>query len=185
MEQTFRNRASVPIFVLVSAACLVALLGSVALSLSGVVPGTINTARADVIDEYEEPPPPVPEPRPEPDPGGSDKPAPSGDSGSGSDSGSSYDYGTTYSAPAGGESGGKKGEGKSDQKQGKPARRAPAEVAVRLDPPAGGSSFFSAALGGMGWLLPGLMLLVLLTALIAKRFDRGSVEAPRVPRAGK
>lgn len=185
MEQTLRNRASVPTFVLVSVACLVALLGSFALSLSGVVPGSISTARADVIDEYEEPPPPVPEPRPEPNPGGSDKPSPSVDSGSGSDSGSSYDYGSAYSAPTGGESSGKKGKGKPDRKEAEPAQRAPAAVAVRLDPPSGDSSFLSAALGGMGWLLPSLMLIVLLTAVIAKRFDRPEVEAPRVPRARK
>lgn len=150
-----------------------------------MVPGSISNARADVIDEYEEPPPPVPEPRPEPNPGGSDKPSPSVDSGSGSDSGSSYDYGSAYSAPTGGESSGKKDKGKADRKQADPAPRAPAAVAVSLDPPSGDSSFLSAALGGMGWLLPSLMLLVLLATVIAKRYDQPKAKAPRVPRAGQ
>jgi hypothetical protein len=169
----------------VSATCLAALLASLAFSLSGLVPGSTGVASADVIDEYEEPPPPVPEPRPEPTPGGSDKPSPS--AGSDSGSGSSYDYGSAYSAPAptAGESSEKKDEGKANRKEIKPDSEAPAVVAVKLNPPSGDSSFLSATLGGVGWMLPGLMLLILSAAAIAKRLDRPKVETPRVPRSGQ
>ena len=153
---------------------------SLALGLVGLTSSSAllpDVARADVIDEYEEPPPPAPEPEPEPTPGG-DKPAPSGGSGSQSGSGGSYSYDSGYVAPAPvEEKGGKPKRG--DEKVSPEPREQPV---VALESSSDDSSFLSAAFGGVGWLLPGLMLAIAIGAVVWMRFDRLDSASPRAPR---
>lgn len=156
------------------------------IAFSGVAPAglgmsALDLARADVIDEYEEPPPPVPEPQPEPPTAGG-KPSPSGNSGSqsGSSGVSSYDSG--YVEPSAATS----SDGNAKPSKAKPAVAPdPAEkAAIELEPPSTDSSFLSAAFGGVGWLLPGLMIAIAIAAAVWMRVGRPDMGSPRATRSG-
>lgn len=140
----------------------------------------VGVARADVIDEYTEPPPPTPEPTPNPSPSDGGKPSNAGGgSGSQADSGVSYSYDTssTASAPAA------PNAAKSKKSEKTVAPRASAAAAIALEPAAADSTFLSAAFGGVGWLLPTLLILIAVGAAVWTRLNRPKVRSSRVPRA--
>lgn len=156
------------------------LAGLFALGSAGGTFLPAGVARADVIDEYSEPPPPTPEPTPNPSPSGGGKPSDAGSgSGSQADSGVSYSYdsSSTASAPAASNA------AKSKKSQKTVAPRASEAAAIALEPAAANSSFLSAAFGGVGWVLPTLMILIAIGAAVWTRLNRPKVRSSRVSRA--
>ena len=151
-------------------------------------PLSSGVARADVIDEYEEPPPPTPQPEPQPSPGGGGgggggKPS---SGGSGSDSGTSYSYSSDSSTTG---SSADASAGKKKDKADKPERVAPEaerRASVALHEPSN-DSFFAAAFGGAGWLLPVLMIAFAIGAAVYMRFGNSGqsrIESPN-PRTSR
>ena len=152
----------------------------IALTIFGGAAIHSGVARADVIDEYTEPPPPAPEPTPNPSPSGGGRPSDSGGgSGSAGDSGVSYSYDTSSTATTSAAETATKPK-KPDQTVDPRDRET---AAVALEPPSGYSSFLSAAFGGVGWVLPSLMILIAIGAAVWTRLNRPKVRSSRVSRA--
>jgi hypothetical protein len=161
-------------------AAMTLLAGLFALGFAGGAFLPAGVARADVIDEYTEPPPPAPEPTPNPSPSGGGKPSNAGGgSGSQADSGASYSYDTSSTAPTPAAS----NAAKSKKSQKTVAPRASEAAAIALEPAAANSSFLSAAFGGVGWVLPTLMILIAIGAAFWTRLNRPKVRSSRASRA--